>query len=119
MGRTRIAREKRVGAEQDRRVGAVDEFGDDAIMQRRGVEKHRNPDTSGRTSPTVSPKAWNTGRVLNTLSVRPKSIRAAAWAALHNILRCDSTTPFGVPSEPEVNRIAAGSSALRGIRARR
>ena len=40
-------------------------------------------------------------------------MRAAAWAALASMLRWVSTTPFGVPSEPEVNRIAAGSSGLR------
>jgi hypothetical protein len=72
----------------------------------------RTPDTSGSTSPTVSPKEWNTGRTLNTLSWRPKSMRAAACAAFASMLRWDSTTPLGVPSEPEVNRIAAQSSGL-------
>ena len=63
--------------------------------------------------PTVSPNEWNTGSTLNTLSWRPKSMRAAACAAFASMLRWDSTTPFGVPSEPEVNRIAAQSSGLR------
>ena len=40
-------------------------------------------------------------------------MRAAACAAFASMLRCDSTTPFGVPSEPEVNRITAQSSGLR------
>ena len=40
-------------------------------------------------------------------------MRAAACAAFASMLRWDSTTPFGVPSEPEVNRIAAQSSGLR------
>ncbi len=40
-------------------------------------------------------------------------MRAAACAAFASMLRWESTTPFGVPSEPEVNRIAAGSSGLR------
>ena len=40
-------------------------------------------------------------------------MRAAACAALASMLRWDSTTPFGTPSEPEVNRIAAQSSGLR------
>ena len=74
----------------------------------------RTPETSGSTSPAVSPKEWKTGSTLNTLSVRPKSMRAAACAAFASMLRWESTTPFGVPSEPEVKRIAAGSSGLRG-----
>ena len=40
-------------------------------------------------------------------------MRAAACAAFASMLRWESTTPFGVPSEPEVNRIAARSSGLR------
>ena len=67
----------------------------------------RTPETSGSITPTVSPNEWNTGRTLNTLSWRPKSMRAAACAALASMLRWESTTPFGMPSEPEVNRIAA------------
>ena len=74
----------------------------------------RTPETSGSTTPTVSPNEWNTGSTLKTLSWRPKSMRAAACAAFASMLRWDSTTPFGTPSEPEVNRIAAQSSALRG-----
>ena len=73
----------------------------------------RTPETSGSTTPTVSPNEWNTGRTLNTLSSRPKSMRAAACAALASMLRWESTTPFGTPSEPDVNRIAAQSSGLR------
>jgi len=76
------------------------------------------PDTTGSTSPTVSPNEWNSGSTLNTLSARPKSMRASACAALASMLRFDSTTPFGVPSEPEVNRIAAGSSGLRATSGR-
>ena len=40
-------------------------------------------------------------------------MRAAACAALASMLRWDSTTPFGVPSEPEVNRTAAQSPGFR------
>ena len=40
-------------------------------------------------------------------------MRAAACAAFASMLRWESTTPFGTPSEPEVNRIAAQSSGLR------
>src|SRR5207237_10727745 len=32
--------------------------------------------------------------ILNSLSSRPKSIRAAACATLASILRCESTTPY-------------------------
>ena len=41
-------------------------------------------------------------------------MRASACAALAWMLVWDRTTPFGVPSEPEVNRITAGSLALTG-----
>jgi hypothetical protein len=51
--------------------------------------------------------------------MRPKSIRAAACAALASMLRLDSTTPFGVPSEPEVNSTATGSSGPRSASGRR
>ena len=40
-------------------------------------------------------------------------MRAAACAAFASMLRWESTTPFGTPSEPEVNRMAAQSSGLR------
>ena len=40
-------------------------------------------------------------------------MRAAACAALASMLRWESTTPLGTPSEPEVNKMAAQSSALR------
>ena len=73
---------------------------------------------SGSTVPAVRPNEWNTGSTLNSLSWRPKSMRAAACAAFASMLRWDSTTPFGVPSEPEVNRITAGSSGLRATIAR-
>ena len=73
----------------------------------------RTPKTSGSMTPTVSPKEWTTGRILNTLSSRPKSMRAAACAAFASILRWESTTPFGTPSDPDVNKIAAQSSGFR------
>ena len=41
-------------------------------------------------------------------------MRDAAWAALARMLRCESTTPFGVPSEPDVNRITAAVVGLAG-----
>ncbi len=71
------------------------------------------PPSSGIIMPPVSPKEWNTGSTLNTLSLALASTRARAWAALARILRWDSTTPFGVPSEPDVNSTTAGSPALR------
>ena len=69
--------------------------------------------------PPVRPNEWNTGSTLNTLSLALASTRASACAALARMLRWDSTTPLGVPSDPEVNRITAGSSALRGNARRR
>ena len=118
MGDAGVAGEERVGAEQDRGVRAVNELRHDAVVQRRRIEIDRHAGDSGSIKPTVRPKEWNTGSTLNTLSSRPKSMRAAACAALASMLRCDSTTPFGAPSEPEVNRIAAGSSALRATSGR-
>ena len=99
----------RTGWWRSRRRSAPARCGSAAATDR---DRSRTPETSGSIRPTVSPKEWNTGSTLNTLSCRPKSMRAAACAALASMLRWDSTTPFGVPSEPEVNRIAAGSSAL-------
>ena len=61
--------------------------------------------------PPVSPKEWNTGSTLSSLSAGEMVMRASACMALASRLRCDSTTAFGVPSEPEVNRITAGLSA--------
>src|SRR5262249_41905785 len=48
------------------------------------------------------------------LPSRRKSMRAAACATLASILRWERTTPFGEPSEPDVNNTAAQSSGLRG-----
>jgi len=63
--------------------------------------------------PPVSPKEWNTGSALNTLSVFLENfMRAPTWAIFARILACESTTPFGSPSEPEVNKITAGSSGF-------
>jgi len=61
--------------------------------------------------PPVMPKEWNTGSTLNSVSCGPKSMRAPACAQFDRMLWWVRTTPFGAPSEPEVNRIAAGSSA--------
>ncbi len=72
------------------------------------------PPVSGMIRPAVSPKEWNTGSTLNTLSSPCAATRVSDWMALASMLRCESTTPFGVPSLPEVNNIAAGSVACRG-----
>ncbi len=58
----------------------------------------------------MSPKLWNTGSALSTMSEALKSIRAASWWQLASRLRWLSTTPLGSPSEPLVNRITAGAS---------
>ena len=67
--------------------------------------------TSGRIVPPVSPKEWNTGSTLSSLSAGEKVMRASACMTLASRLRFDSTTALGVPSEPEVNRMTAGFSA--------
>ena len=56
-----------------------------------------------------SPNEWNNGRQLKKMSVGRKPMQLRACAKLDNKLRWDNTTPLGVPSEPEVNRMVAGS----------
>ena len=54
----------------------------------------------------MRPKEWNSGQhVEQVVAARPKSMRASACATLASMLRWERTTPFGAPSEPEVNRI--------------
>jgi len=54
------------------------------------------------------------GSALSTLSSTEKSITARICAMLARIARCGSTTPFGLPSEPEVNNTTAASSGEVG-----
>ena len=67
------------------------------------------PLSKGSSMPPVMPKEWNTGSTLNTTSCAVMSKRAMICATLPMRLRCDSTTPLGKPSEPDVNSTAAGS----------
>ena len=113
IGHARIAVEERIGAEQRGRADAVNQFRHGAIMQRRRIKIGRDAGHERQHQPPVKPNEWKIGSTLNNLSSRPKSMRAAACAALASMLRWDNTTPFGRPSEPEVNRITAQSSGLR------
>ena len=63
--------------------------------------------------PPMKPNEWNAGSAMNSRSSRPKSMRASACATFARTLRWERTTPLGVPSVPEVNKITAQSSGLR------
>ena len=52
------------------------------------------------------------------MSASVRSKRASICATLASRLACDSATPFGAPSEPEVNSTTAGSSGSRCASAR-
>jgi hypothetical protein len=69
--------------------------------------------------PPRSPKQWKSGSTLNRLSAGEMSTRQSAWAALTTRLRDDSTTALGLPSEPEVKTMTAGSSAFERTTGRR
>ena len=75
----------------------------------------RTPESSGSSRPPVSPKLWNTGSALRTMSRGLKSTTAASWCRFASRLRWLSTTPFGVPSEPDVKSTTAGSLARAGV----
>ena len=68
------------------------------------------PDSSGSSVPAVSPNEWNIGSAFKMMSCELKSMRAATCSRFASTLACDSTTPFGMPSEPDVNSTIAGSS---------
>jgi len=67
----------------------------------------------GRSAPAVRPKEWKTGSAFSTLSSGEKSMTDRIWAILAWSARWDSTTPFGLPSDPEVNSTTAGCSGSR------
>ena len=71
------------------------------------------PDSTPSSMPPVRPNEWKTGSALNTMSAGVMSKRALICATFDTMFRCDSTTPFGAPSDPAVNSTTAGSSALR------
>src|SRR3569623_522638 len=68
------------------------------------------PDNSGSKVPALRPNEWNIGSTLRITSCALKAKRAASCARLASRLACDSTTPLGAPSEPEVNNTTAASS---------
>ena len=92
---------------------AVDQLRHDPVVQRRRIEIDRHAGDQRQHQPDRQPEGMEHRQHVEHLVLRPKSMRAAACAAFASMLRWDSTTPFGVPSEPEVNRIAAQSSGLR------
>ncbi len=53
------------------------------------------------------PNAWNIGSALNTLSTGLKSTTDGTCAQLASSARWLCTTPFGAPSDPEVNSTSA------------
>ncbi len=74
----------------------------------------RTPETSGSTVPTVRPKEWNIGSdVEHEVLAAEIDDAPCACAALVRMLRWERTTPFGTPSDPDVNRITAQSSGFR------
>ena len=70
------------------------------------------PDSSGSSVPAVSPNEWNIGSAFKITSCELKSMRAATCSRFASTFACDSATPFGMPSEPDVNSTMAGSSGI-------
>lgn len=68
------------------------------------------PFSTGSMEPTVKPNEWNIGRKFSTTSCGLKLITDSSCFRLPRIFAYDSTTPFGVPSEPDVNSTTAGCS---------
>ena len=56
----------------------------------------------------VKPNEWNKGSTIIILSVGLRSSTEETCATFAKILLFECTTPFGLPSEPEVNNIIAG-----------
>ena len=67
------------------------------------------PSERGISVVIAKPKAWKVGKVdiITSLSTAPNSM--AACLAFAAILLCDSSTPFGDPSLPLENKMAAVS----------
>ena len=59
-------------------------------------------------TPQVRPNEWNSGSAIMNLSSGVKSASARICATFDRIDECECTTPFGLPSEPEVNSTIAG-----------
>ncbi len=68
------------------------------------------PSIKGMKVDTVRPKAWNRGSVAITTSVSWVLSTSEICFRLAMILRWLNMTPFGSPSLPLENKIAAGSS---------
>ena len=73
------------------------------------------PDSSGSSVPAVRPNEWNSGSAFKITSCELKSMRAATCSRLASTFACDSATPFGMPSEPDVNSTIAVSSGTHAL----
>ncbi len=70
MRHTRIAVEERVGAEHDRRVHAVNELGDGAIVKRRRIEIDTHPGDQRQHQPDGEPERVEHGQHVEQLVLR-------------------------------------------------
>src|ERR1700722_3925923 len=70
-------------------------------------------------APQVRPNEWNKGNAIMNLSSGEKSATERTWETLERSEACECTTPFGFPSEPDVNRTMAGSKDPCGASADR
>src|SRR6185437_12581801 len=64
-------------------------------------------------TPEARPNEWKIGSATMNLSSGEKSATARTWATLDSSEACVWTTPFGFPSEPEVNNTIAGPRIRR------
>ena len=118
VGHARVAGQERVGAEQDRGVDAVGQLRHRPVVQRRRIEERAHAAEQRQQQPAGQAEAVEHRQRVEHHVARLMSTTAASWWRLASRLRWLSTTPFGVPSEPDVNSTTAGSCA-RAASARR
>ena len=82
-------------------------------MQRRRIEIDAHAGHQRQHQPDGEPERVEHRQHVEHLVLAAEVDRAAACAVFAIMLRWVSTTPFGNPSEPEVNSTAAQSSGLR------
>ena len=68
------------------------------------------PSTRGIRVVMVRPKAWKSGSAERITSSRSGLSTALVWRRFPTMLAWESSTPLGMPSEPELKRMAAVSS---------
>ena len=113
IGHARVAGEERIGAEHIGRADAVNQLRHDAVVQRRRIEECRHAGEQRQHD-----AAHEAERVKRRQRVeqpyRRGQNRCARPPARRSTstLRWESTTPFGTPSGPEVNKTTAQSSRL-------